>query len=154
MTEDRHSTRAERWAERKLNRESMRPRTAAYLVAVVWLMAVVVFGVIERLADPHTFTSIWLGFWWAIQTVTTVGYGDIVPNQTSGKVLAAILMIAGLSLLSIVTATITSSFVARRQEELRAAGEDPVTRKLDEIAARLDRIDAELQKPPENTRPD
>src|SRR5437588_2308932 len=126
VTEKPHSTRAERWAERKFSGKSMRPRNAAYLVAGVWLIAVVVFGVIERLADPHTFPSVWLGFWWAIQTVTTVGYGDVVPNQTSGKVLAAILMIGGLSFLSIVTATITSAFVARRQAELRAAGQDPV----------------------------
>ena len=34
----------------------------------------------ERLVDPHTFDNIWLGMWWAIQTVATVGYGDVVPG--------------------------------------------------------------------------
>ena len=97
---------------------------------------------IERIADPKTFPSVWLGFWWAIQTVTTVGYGDVVPTQTSGKVLAAILMLGGLSFLSIITATITSAFVARRQAELRAAGEDPVMQQLNQISARLDRIES------------
>jgi voltage-gated potassium channel len=140
----RRGTRAEQWAERKFSRKAMRPRNAAYLVAAIWVFGVVVFGVIERIADPNTFPSVWLAFWWAVQTVTTVGYGDVVPNQTSGKALAAILMIGGLSFLSIITATITSAFVARRQSELQEAGKDPVMRKLAEISARLDMIEGEL----------
>jgi voltage-gated potassium channel len=125
----------------------MRPRNAAVLVAASWILAVIVFGVIERIADPHTFPSVWLAFWWAIQTVTTVGYGDVVPSQTSGKVLAAFLMLGGLSFLSIVTAVITSAFVARRQAELRDAGHDPVMEKLKEISSRLDAIEGELRSP-------
>jgi voltage-gated potassium channel len=152
-TEPRKSSRIERWAERKFSGRSMRPRNAAYLIATVWVIGVLLFGVIERLADPKTFPSVWLGFWWAIQTITTVGYGDVVPDQTSGKVLAAVLMLGGLSFLSIVTATITSAFVARRQAELRAAGDDPVMQKLDQIAARLDRMDSEVRRPPESPRP-
>jgi voltage-gated potassium channel len=78
--------------------------------------------------------------------VTTVGYGDVVPSEASGKVFAAILMIGGLSFLSIVTATITSSFVARRQAELRDAGHDPMMQKLEEISSRLDEIEGELRR--------
>ncbi len=127
-------------------RKGMRPRNAAYLIASFWLFAVVVFGVIERIADPKTFKTVWLGFWWAIQTVTTVGYGDIVPNQTSGKVMAAFLMLGGLSLLSIVTATITSSFVARRQQEALASGQDPVQNQLKQISDQLAAVDTELRE--------
>jgi voltage-gated potassium channel len=141
------SSRAEAWADRRFSGKALRPRNAAYLIAAFWVFAVVVFGIVERLADPATFTSVWLGFWWAIQTVTTVGYGDVVPNQTSGKVLAAILMLGGLSFLSIITATITSAFVARRQAELLAAGEDPVMQQLSQIAARLDAIEKGLRGP-------
>jgi voltage-gated potassium channel len=137
--------RAEQWAERRFTGKPLRPRNAAVIVAAFWIVAVIVFGVIERIADPTTFPSVWLAFWWAIQTVTTVGYGDVVPTQTSGKALASILMIGGLSFLSIITATVTSAFVARRQAELREAGKDPVMRQLDQIAARLDRIEGELR---------
>ena len=62
------------------------------------------FGVVERLVDPKSFHSVWLGMWWAIETVTTVGYGDIIPNQTAGKVIAGFLMLGGLSLISVLTA--------------------------------------------------
>jgi voltage-gated potassium channel len=139
-------SRAQQWADRRFAGKALRPRNAAYLVAACWLLAVLVFGVIERIADPGTFPSVWLAFWWAIQTVTTVGYGDVVPTETSGKVLAAILMIGGLSFISIVTATITSAFVARRQAELRDAGQDPVMQKLEQISSRLDAIEGELHR--------
>jgi voltage-gated potassium channel len=150
--------RAENWIDRRLTAKALRPRYAAYVIAAIWLFAIVVFAVIERIADPETFGTIWLALWWAIQTVTTVGYGDVVPQQTSGKVLASFLMLGGLSLLSIVTATITSAFVARRQAEIQAAGEDPVIDRLDELAARLDRIEAKLhppggEEPPPGSRP-
>jgi voltage-gated potassium channel len=127
-------------------RKGMRPRNAAYLISAFWLLAVVIFGVIERVADPKTFKTIWLAFWWAIQTVTTVGYGDIVPDQASGKVLAAFLMLGGLSLLSIVTATITSSFVARRQREALASGDDPVHNQLTQISDQITAMETELRE--------
>jgi voltage-gated potassium channel len=135
----------ERWIDRKLSSRALRPRYAARVIATIWLMAIILFGVIERIVDPDTFTSVWLAFWWALQTVTTVGYGDVVPRDTSGKVFGAFLMLGGLSLLSIITATITSAFVARRQAELQASGDDPVIRQLQAIESRLDRIDAELR---------
>lgn len=127
-------------------RKGMRPRNAAYLIAAFWFFAVIAFGAIERIADPKTFKTIWLAFWWAIQTVTTVGYGDIVPSQASGKFMAAVLMLGGLSLLSIVTATITSSFVARRQQEAMAAGDDPVQNQLTAISDRLAVMETELRE--------
>jgi voltage-gated potassium channel len=145
--------RAAQWLDRRLATGALRPRNAAYVVAVIWLIAVIVFGIVVRIADPTTFPSIWLAFWWAIQTVTTVGYGDVVPGQPSGKALAAILMVGGLSFLSVITATITSVFVARRQAELAEAGQDPVMRRLDEIAARIDALDAELRSERRDARP-
>jgi voltage-gated potassium channel len=150
---DLHSSRVERWAERRLSSRTLRPRAAAYLIASIWLLAIVVFGVVERIADPTTFPSVWLAFWWGVQTVTTVGYGDVVPEQTSGKVLASFLMLVGLAFLSIVTATITSGFIARRQAEMQATGEDPVIQRLDQISTRLDKMDAEISRLGGEARP-
>jgi voltage-gated potassium channel Kch len=94
--------------------------------------------------DPKTFHSIWLGMWWAVETVTTVGYGDIVPDQTAGKLIAGLLMLGGLSLIAVVTAAITSGFVSRADAQRRAAGEDPVMQKLEEIATELSAVKTEL----------
>jgi voltage-gated potassium channel len=82
--------------------------------------------------------------WWAIQTVTTVGYGDVVPGSTVGKVIATFLMLGGLSLFAVVTGAITSAFVAQRQNV--AGDEDPVVRKLDELTAKLDALQSEVAR--------
>ena len=139
-------TRVDRWIDRRLSNRILRPRYAARLIAVIWLVTVIVFGILEWIVDPETFDTVWLAFWWALQTITTVGYGDVVPNDTDGKVVGAILMLGGLSLISVITAVVTSAFVTRRQAELQAAGEDPVMQELKQIAARLERMEAELRR--------
>ena len=125
----------------------MRPRFAAYAIVAFWAVAVVVFGVVERLVDPETFDTVWLGMWWALQTVTTVGYGDTVPDDTAGKVIASFLMLGGLAVLSVVTAAITSGFVARAEAQRRATGKDPVTQRLEEITEQLETLNANLARP-------
>jgi voltage-gated potassium channel Kch len=92
-----------------------------------------------------TFPTVWLGMWWAIQTVTTVGYGDVVPGSTVGKVIATFLMLGGLSLYAVVTGAITSAFVAQRQKD-PTRGEDPVSQKLDEMTAKLDALQSEVAR--------
>ncbi len=129
-----------------MERKGLRPRFAAYVIVAFWTAAIIVFGVVERLVDPRTFHSIWLGMWWATQTVTTVGYGDIVPQQTIGKIIAVFLMLGGLSLLAVVTGAITSSFVTRAEAERRAAGDDPTMRALQEMASQLEAIEGELAR--------
>ena len=124
-----------------MQRKGLRPRYAASVIIVFWALGVVVFGIVERLVDPDTFDNVWLGMWWAIQTVTTVGYGDVVPGSTVGKVIASFLMLGGLSLFAVVTGAITSAFVSQAQGRMRA---DPVMQKLDEVTAQLDALKADL----------
>jgi voltage-gated potassium channel len=107
----------EKWIERRIERTGLRPRDAAYLIATFWALAVVTFAVVERLVDPKSFPTIWLALWWAVETVTTVGYGDVVPNQTAGKFIGAFLMLGGLSMIAVITAAITSGFVSRAQDQ-------------------------------------
>jgi len=130
--------------QKRIRREGFRPRYAAYLIIASWSVGVVVFGIVERLVDPGTFDNVWLGMWWAIQTVTTVGYGDVVPGSTAGKVIGSFLMLGGLSLFAVVTGAITSAFVTERQREGAIGGEDPVAHRLDELAAKLDQLRAEI----------
>jgi voltage-gated potassium channel len=138
------ANRAEHWIDARIARRGLRPRDAALLISGFWVIAVIVFGVVERLVDHKTFHTVWLGIWWAVQTVTTVGYGDVVPDQWIGKVMAGFLMLGGLSLLSVITAAITSGFVARAQARRRAVGDDPVIAKLDQLYEELQAVKAEL----------
>ena len=138
--------RPERWLERRVERKGLRPRYAAYAIIGFWTVAIIGFGLLERLIDPSTFKSGWLGIWWATQTVTTVGYGDVVPQQTAGQVIAVILMLGGLSLLSVVTAAITSGFVSRAQDARSERREDPLMGKLDAMTVQLERLKAEVAR--------
>jgi voltage-gated potassium channel len=130
--------------QKRVERKGLRPRYAAYVIIAFWAGGVVVFGVVERLVDPKTFDNVWLGMWWAIQTVTTVGYGDVVPGSTGGKVIAGFMMLGGLSLFAVVTGAITSAFVAQAQG--RMGGGDPVIQKLDEVTAQLEAMKADLAR--------
>jgi voltage-gated potassium channel len=144
MMEQQAPRRGVRWLENRIQRKG--PRYAVYAVVAFWIVGVVVFAVVERLVDPKTFDNVWIGMWWGVQTVTTVGYGDIVPASTAGKAIASILMLGGLSLFAVVTGAITSGFVAQAQAQRRAAEEDPVMSRLDEMSAQLEALKAELAR--------
>jgi voltage-gated potassium channel Kch len=92
-------------------------------------------GLIARIVAPHDFPNYETSFWWALQTVTTVGYGDVVPASNAGRAVASVLMIAGVAFISLFTATISAGFV-RRVHSKRGI-EDPVLDKLDGVERRL-----------------
>jgi len=66
--------------------------------------------------DGHQYT-LWDSVWWTVVTMTTVGYGDIVPHTVLGRVVGMFVMLAGISVISLLTATISSTFVAQRIRE-------------------------------------
>src|SRR3954464_5317246 len=136
----------ERAVERMIGRRGLRPRDPAYPLIAPWMVAVFAFGILERIVDHKTYPTIWDSWWWAIQTVTTVGYGDNPPQQPAGKLVASVLMIGGLAFLSVVTATITSSFVTRRQDKSRARGEDPVMQQLMRLGEQVESLEEELRQ--------
>jgi voltage-gated potassium channel Kch len=134
------------WYERRVERKGLRPRFAAYLIVAVWLVAVVIFGVVEHVTDPKTFHTVWLGMWGGVETVTTVGYGDVVPQSTPGKIVASVLMLGGLSFLAIITALITSAFVTRAQTDAQTGERDDVLEQLHEISAQLAMVKEQLAR--------
>ncbi len=73
--------------------------------------------IIERYVDGSNIKNFGDGLWWAITTVTTVGYGDRFPTTTEGKFLAVGLMIMGISLMGVITASVASWFVKMGQNE-------------------------------------
>jgi voltage-gated potassium channel len=110
-------------------------------VALATGVLIVVAGFAVSLADTNTFPNLWLGIWWAIATVTTVGYGDVVPHTVAGRVIASALMFVGIGFLSMLTAAIASTFVSRdRQEEEHEDASDH-----DELLEILRRIEQRLE---------
>ena len=79
-------------------------------ILLVWLVG----GILIRLIEPSTFKSLGASLWWTIVSMTTVGYGDYAPNTNLGRILAIFIMLSGISLIAIVTATIASSFTTQK----------------------------------------
>jgi voltage-gated potassium channel Kch len=104
-----------RWGEFMHDPPTM--RAAAGVIVTVTALVVVASGALIRVLDHQEFSSIWLGMWWALQTVTTVGYGDIVPKHLSGRIVGAVVMLQGVAFVTVFTALITSIFVARAARE-------------------------------------
>jgi len=139
----------------KFLREPPSVRTAASVIVAATATVVVVSGVAMRLLDHSQYHSVWVGMWWALQTVTTVGYGDVTPTKPIGRIVASFVMLEGIAFLAIVTAGITSVFVARAEKErsLAEAGAEEahieqLQTRLDELAQQLNRIEASLQSQP------
>lgn len=73
--------------------------------------------IIERSANGSNIKTFEDGLWWAITTVTTVGYGDRFPTTNEGRALAVLLMITGISLIGVITASVASWFVRMSTNE-------------------------------------
>jgi voltage-gated potassium channel len=135
----------------KFLREPVSTRGAAATIVTATFVVVVVSGILMRLLDHREYPNIFRGMWWAVQTVTTVGYGDVTPHEKIGRIVATGVMLEGIALLAIVTAAVTSTFVERAREA-RQATEDVQEReekaqidaRFDDLASRLERIETTL----------
>jgi voltage-gated potassium channel len=123
-------------------------QTAARVIVTVMAVVVVISGILMWLLDHKEYPNVFVALWWAMQTVTTVGYGDVTPKEPAGRIVATFVMLEGIAFLAIVTAMITSTFVARAQRErLDADGrthdaeEQRVHDRFDELGERLERLE-------------
>lgn len=121
-------------------REPPSVRLAASVIVTATAVLVVGAGALIRVLDHHEYPNIWIGMWWALQTVTTVGYGDVTPKDVAGRVVGAAVMLEGIAFLAIVTAAITSSFVARAQRERSALADEGLEDEQLRMETRLDEI--------------
>ena len=102
---------------------------------------VCIFGYVFFLTEPgvNTFGD---GIWWALVTVTTVGYGDITPSTTLGRFVASALMFLGLGLIATVTAIVSAKFT---QNFVDTHTNDDVLKKLEELESEIENL-KELEK--------
>ena len=136
--------------ERRLERFLHEPpsvRNAAGVIVVATAVVMVGAGVLITLIDNEEYSNVGVGLWWAIQTVTTVGYGDVAPKHVGGRIVAALVMLYGIAFIAIVTAVITSTFVARATREQGAekrkdglSDRELMEKRFDELERKLDAV--------------
>jgi len=115
-------------------------------LALATLAVAVVGGLAEWFLARAGFNSLGDTLWWSAQTVTTVGYGDVVPETTGGRIIGVFVMVLGVASVSLITALVTSSFITYQQR--RTGGELDRHQELVESLARIERRLDALEPPP------
>jgi voltage-gated potassium channel len=110
------------------------------LVVTVTLIVTVGGGLTIWLLDHKEFSNLGTSLWWAVQTVTTVGYGDVVPQATTGRLIGTVVMITGIGFIAVMTAAVTASLIEQARRRQAADSPDPKIQ-LDRIEARLAAIE-------------
>jgi len=134
---------AQSFLEQKFTRVLREPpsvRVATGVIVSATAVVVLGSGALIWALDHSEYPNIWVGMWWALQTVTTVGYGDVSPSKPSGRIIATFVMLYGVAFVTIFVAAITSIFVARAAAD-RGIAEDQAEQRIE---ARLDVMDDRL----------
>jgi voltage-gated potassium channel len=131
--------------DRSVQRAVSRRRIFPYLAAATFVLALV-SGLVMTLIDEKDFPNFGLAVWWAIVTLATVGYGDVVPTTVLGRIVGSGVIILGVTFLAFLTATVTSLFVSSDQDAARErelADREAADKELRELLKRLeDRLSA------------
>jgi len=127
---------------------SMRGRVAVYVIGatslILFCAALAVLDAERRNADANIrdFPD---ALWWAATTVTTVGYGDRYPTTGTGRAVAVLLMLGGIALLGIVTASL-ASWLLDRVREVQAEGQAATRMDIEALTERIARLDEDLRR--------
>jgi voltage-gated potassium channel len=124
-------------------------------VALVVVLVVVVGAAVGYRAEHATnsgFATFGDALWWAIVTLTTVGYGDIVPKSTAGRIDGVMIMITGVAVLGILAGSLASFFHLEKPSEPSAAGDDvvddgaAVVGEISALRTQVSRLAAEIER--------
>lgn len=126
---------------------ALRGRIVVYTVSgVLLLIYTASLAVFEKERYQHgaTINSFGKALWWSITTVTTVGYGDVYPVTNTGRVIAVLLMIGGISLVGVVTAALASWIIQSVAVE-ETASQTATAAHIDELRSEIGNLRQELQ---------
>lgn len=131
---------------------SLRGRVAVYVAgatALVLFVASLAMLDAERSVQGANITDYGDALWWAATTVTTVGYGDRYPTTGTGRLIAAGLMLCGIALLGVVTATL-ASWLVQRVSEVEEASQSATRHDIEALTTQVEALRAALavHKPP------
>jgi voltage-gated potassium channel len=125
--------------QRALQGRPLTAQRAARVIAASTLVLTIAGGVGAWLVDRRDFDGLEDALWWAMQTVTTVGYGDVVPEHAAGRLIGVVLMLQGIALLTVITASVTATLI--EQARRRRSAPDAVLAKLEQMESRLEAIE-------------
>ncbi len=95
-----------------------------FMVSLMLIIASLLIYNVEHDVQPDRFENAFSGIWWAVATLTTVGYGDIYPVTVTGKIIAAVIAILGIGMVAIPTGILSAGFIAHLNENKTAEKEE------------------------------
>jgi voltage-gated potassium channel len=143
MSESPSQAPKETLVERRIRRVAD-ARSVTLGLALSFLGLALLGAVVIWLLDKRDFASFGDAVWWALQTVTTVGYGDVVPKSGSGRVVGGIEMVLGVSFITFLTAGVTSTVIRRAQAATPSAEVQAVVNGLIELRLTMAEVDQRL----------
>ncbi|MGL4953488.1 MAG: potassium channel family protein [Culicoidibacterales bacterium] len=108
-------------------------KTASIILSLALTGAILVYSV-EHVAQPEQFTTIFDAFWWAFITFTTVGYGDLYPITTFGRIIAMAVSVLGIAMFAIPTTLISSALIQRMSQERQFPKQQATSERLTELS--------------------
>ena len=114
------------------------------LAFATWFVAGLAVTEAERHVDGSNIQGVGDGWWWAITTMATVGYGDTYPVSTQGRIVGTALMIMGVALLGTITASIASNFNSTDSED--SSNGTPSASEVDDLKKRIAELESKLEK--------
>jgi voltage-gated potassium channel len=136
-------------------REVLRRRGLSWVLLIVLALNLVAAALVltfERDLPNSNIHSYPDALWWAVTTITTVGYGDRFPMSPAGRGVAVVLMVSGIALFGVITASVAAYFVEQKAEQDLASRLDRVLERLDAIEAKLQPDEMDQHRLPESTR--
>ena len=121
--------------------ELFKQTTLGYILLLA-VAAAVLFGFAVFVVDPNIH-SLWDGLWYAWVTMTHVGYGDVVPTSLLGRLLSSLLILIGLGVLALMTATLSTILMGRGLDKMESE-ESQILAEIQRLHARLDQLEANL----------
>ncbi len=124
--------------------DTLTPRKAAQLIVLATMAVTVAGGLLAWVIDHDEFPHLGTSMWWALQTVTTVGYGDVVPQQTGGRLIGAVLMLQGIGFITVVAASVTATLIEQARRRRQGGDRGATADQIEQLEGRLARIERAL----------
>jgi voltage-gated potassium channel len=128
--------------------ENLRLRSAVLVIATSTTVIVIGSALVALFLDRRDFTDFGEALWWSVQTVTTVGYGDVVPVTSYGRIIAGVVMLVGIAASAVLTAFVTSALFEAALRRHGKTDERYLLGRLDAIDERLSSIASRLPDDP------
>jgi voltage-gated potassium channel len=127
-----------------LESKPLTARRAAAIIASFTIVVTIGGGALAWVTNRDDFSSLGAALWWALQTATTVGYGDVVPASTSGRLIGAVVMLSGIAFLTVITGSVTAALVETARRRAGGLSQRQISTRLDEISDRLSAIEGHM----------